>query len=304
MQAAIESSGYLLEGRIGRVLKERGFFVEPNGFRVDPNDASKTIEVDVQGRYFEWINEDNTDTATASILVECKNNSQPIAFFVQQQQLTELNVGRIHHGGFPSFSMDPDTRIQEPLGSLLGMKEWHHYCQTNEVATQFCGFKWTNENKPREKREWKTEPMNNYSKSFADVALMAAVDSDGAFGLHLQCIQVQLAYPVVVFQGPIYRVRDVSGKATVEEAMHIQLHHSAMLNGRMIQAQIDVVTESAFPSLMESILAELRTFRDRINGLYPRLLNSALDQKRVATQNSARQMFKEQSLRQLHKSIK
>jgi hypothetical protein len=44
--AAIESSGYLLEGRIGRVLKERGFFVEPNGFRVDPNYASKTIEVD------------------------------------------------------------------------------------------------------------------------------------------------------------------------------------------------------------------------------------------------------------------
>lgn len=140
MQAAIESSGYLLEVRIGRVLKEHGFFVEPNGFCVDPNDASKTIEVDVQGRYFEWINAENKDTATASILVECKNNFQPIAFFVQQQPLAELNVGRIQHGGFPSFSMDPDTKVQEPLGGLLGMKEWHHYCQTLEIATQFCGF--------------------------------------------------------------------------------------------------------------------------------------------------------------------
>jgi hypothetical protein len=242
--------------------------------------------VDVQGRYFEWINEGNKDTASASILVECKNNSQPIAFFVQQQ-LMELNVGRIHHGGFPSFSMDPDTKIQEPLTGLLGMKEWHHYCQTQEIATQFCGFSRDG------KKKWKTEPMNNYSKSFADVALMAAVDSDGGFGLHLQSIQVQLAYPVVVFQGPIYRVRDVSGKATVEETNHLQLHHSAMLNGRMIQAQIDVVTESAFPALMESILEELKIFRDRINGLYARLLKSALDQKTVASRNSARQMFKD-----------
>jgi hypothetical protein len=68
MQAAIESSGYLLEGRIGQALPERWFFVEPNSFRVDPNDASKIIEVDVQGRYFEWINEGNKDTATAPIL--------------------------------------------------------------------------------------------------------------------------------------------------------------------------------------------------------------------------------------------
>src|SRR5690348_2600494 len=92
MQEAIESSGYLLEGRIGRVLQERGFFVESNRFNIDPNDSIKTIEVDVQGRYFEWINEGNSDTATASVLVECKNNSQPIAFFMQPHQIAELNV--------------------------------------------------------------------------------------------------------------------------------------------------------------------------------------------------------------------
>ncbi|MGI8989575.1 MAG: hypothetical protein ACR2I2_08330 [Bryobacteraceae bacterium] len=134
MQAAIESSGYLLEGRIGRVLQKRGFFVEPNGFRIDPNDASKTIEIDVQGRHLEWINEGNKDAATASVLVECKNNSKPIAFFVQQQQLTEISVGLNHYGGFPFFSMDPDTKVQEPLGGLLGMKDWHHYCQAQEIA--------------------------------------------------------------------------------------------------------------------------------------------------------------------------
>jgi hypothetical protein len=288
MRAAIEASGYLLEGRIGRVLQDRSFFVESNGFRVDPNDPNKKIELDVHGRYFEWINENDKSTATVSLLVECKNNAQPFAFFVQPQQLTEINDCRIHYGGFPSFSMDPDTKIREPLCKLLGMNEWHHYCHVSEVATQFCGF-----TRPNEKKKWKADPMGQYSSSFSNVAVLAAVDAEGAFGLQLQNIQVQLAYPVVVFQGPIYRVRDERGKATVEEVTHVHLHHSATLNGRMIQAQIDVVSEKAFPSLVEIILTELKTFKERINALYPRLLNSALDQKSVAIQRSARQMFKD-----------
>ena len=47
----------------------------------------------------------------------------------------------------------------------------------------YGGFKWTNEQKPREKREW--------------------------------CIQVQMSYPVVVFQGLIYCVEDENGKAKI-----------------------------------------------------------------------------------------
>jgi hypothetical protein len=101
-------------------------------------------------------------------------------------------------------------------------------------------------------------------------------------------VQVQMSYPVVIFQGPIYRVGDDDGRAKVEAVDRLQLHHSATVNGRVIQAQIDVVTEAAFPKLIEEILQELKTFRDRISGLYSRLLNSALDQKRAASQNAAR----------------
>src|SRR2546425_950840 len=106
MAAAIESSGYLLEARAARVLNERGFFAQQNAFWMDPNDKTNPIEVDVVGRSFEWENEENKSTATASVLVECKNNAQPFAFFVQRQEITELNDSRIQYGGFPSFSMD------------------------------------------------------------------------------------------------------------------------------------------------------------------------------------------------------
>ncbi len=291
MEAAIESSGYLLEGRLGRVLSERGFFIEPNSFRPHPDDATKTIEVDAKGRYFEFVNEENKSTVTASVLVECKNNGQPVAFFVQPQQLAELNQNRILYSGFPAFSMDQETHIQERLHTLVEMKDWHHYCRTPEVATQFCSFTGIPREKRKGKDKWKAEPMNNYSKSFADIALMAAMDSEGAFSPQLQNIQVQLAYPIVVFQGPIYRVIDNQGRAKLEAASHIQLHHFASLNGQVFPVQIDVVTETAFPALVEEILIELQTFRDKINGMYDRLLNSALDQKSVARQNAARRSF-------------
>lgn len=282
MQASIEASGYLLEGRIARTMAERGFFVEPNAFTPDPMEPGKAIEIDVAGGYFEWVNETNKDTVVASLLVECKNNSQPFAFFVTRQQLPELNDNRIHYGGYPSFSLDQESRIQVPLHKLVGMKDWHHYCQATEVATQFCTFE-------RSGKKFKAGPNENYSRSFSKLAIATASDSSDVGGVHLQCIQVQASYPIVVFQGPIYRVEEDNGKAKVAEVDHVQLHHSTTVEGRVIQVQIDVVTETAFARLMEEILEELKTFRDKINDLRPRLLNSALDQKRAASQKSARQ---------------
>src|SRR2546423_1267263 len=98
MTAAIEASGYLLEGRIASVAAERGFFVQPNCFYPDPSEPGKSIEIDVVGQYFEWVNEANQDTVTASLLVECKNNAQPFAFLMQTPQIGELTETRIHCG--------------------------------------------------------------------------------------------------------------------------------------------------------------------------------------------------------------
>lgn len=287
MQPAIEESGYLLEGRVTRLMGTRGFFVETNAFTPDPTEPGKAIETDVIGKCFEFVNEENKDTVTASVLVECKNNSQPFAFFMQRPQLPELNDVRIHYGGFPSFSLDQDTGVQVPIHKLLDMKAWHHYCNAQEVATQFCGFKWTNEQKPREKREWKAEPMEQYSKAFSRLAIVTASDSTDSAG-PLPCIQMQMSYPVVVFQGLIYCVEDENGKAKITSADRLQLHHSATVAGRLILVQIDVVTEATFPQLMEDILAELKVLRDRIQGLYPKLLQSAIDQKMAASQRRAR----------------
>jgi hypothetical protein len=279
MALAIESSGYLIEARVARALTDGGFLVQQNTFSTNPNDVTKTIETDVTGRRGELVNEENGSTVAASVLVECKNNTQPFAFFVQRQEIPELNENWIKYGGFPSFSLDQKSMIQDPLHKLLAMKDWHHYCQATEVATQFCSF-----TRVKEKPKWKAEPNENYSKSFSNLAIVAARDWEGMYGLHLQNIQMQMTYPVVVFQGPIYRVQEEHGKAKAEDAQHIQLRHSALLNGDLVTVQIDVVTETELPILIGTIQSELKTFRDRVIDHYDRLLSSALDQKRVASQ--------------------
>jgi len=70
-----------------------------------------------------------------------------------------------------------------PLHKLLEMKDWHHYCKVDEVVTQFCGFKWVNENKPKDKKEWKAEPIEHYSRSFSKLATVTALHSADAYGL-------------------------------------------------------------------------------------------------------------------------
>ena len=195
----------------------------------------------------------------------------------------QISDSVVHNLLEPKNGLDFGVHLT-PLHKLLDMKDWHHYCQAEEVATQFCTFE-------RNGKKFKAGPNDNYSKSFSKLAVLTASDSDGGYDLHLKNIQVKASYPVAVFQGPIYQVEDENGKAKVEAVDHLQLHHSATVSGRLIQVQIDVVTEAAFPQLMDKILEELNTFRDRIGGMRPRLLNSALDQKQVASRDAARQMF-------------
>ena len=85
----------------------------------------------------EWVNQDGGDSVSAQVIVECKNNAQPVALFARRPQVGELNSSRIQIGGFPRLSLDQESRIWVPLSNLLGMHEWHHYCRADKVATQF-----------------------------------------------------------------------------------------------------------------------------------------------------------------------
>jgi Protein of unknown function (DUF2934) len=298
---ALQSSGYLLEGRIGRLLQQRGCFVEFNTLLKDPRNDADTIELDVHGQYFEWVSEarECKSMVMASLLVECKNNSQPVALFVQPIQIGDiLNENRWHYGGFPISSADPETSIHVPLHRLIEMKTWHHYCTARQpLATHFCGFvrdedaenkkrQGQDKKKPLDRRDWcwKADDMKQYAQSFTRLALATVLDSCATGAVDIPNIQLDFTYPIVVFAGPVYAVQQSSDGVQVYRVDHLQMHHAVSIGDRTELVQFDIVEEAAFLRVVEIILAELKTIATRIDRMYDRLIKSAVDQKQIARQ--------------------
>jgi hypothetical protein len=284
---ALQVSGYLLESRVAQVLDEHGL-VETNTSRIDPRDPTAAIEIDVHALVAQRLK--SHGFVSVELFIECKNNAQPVAFIMHPARPWSLNEN-IKYGGFPMSSADPVTKQHVALPNLLGMMAWHHYCKAEVVATQFCGFSCPDEgrkgkNVPRNQWRWKAESMQNYSKSFADLCIAVENEAVPAGDVQEKSIEVGLYYPIVVFQGPIYAVTVQGPAIDVSAADHIQLVHSTSLNRRVVRAQIDVVSESALPSLIATVKEELGKTVSHMNreGLLDRLLESAIDQKRVAAQ--------------------
>jgi hypothetical protein len=288
VEAAIQESGYLLERRAAQVLEENKFEVFPNWLFPVPGDPGKMNEVDVLARTFEWISGETWSRASAIAFVECKNNSQPVAFFLSPQKSPDANDARILYAGFPQDAIPPDD---EELRKLLKMKDWHHYCETKEVATQFCGFKNKKENDKNKKgNKWKAEPMANYTQSFSALCL-AAISRSSLFPTDEQNIELEFYYPIVVFQGPIYAVHVDGANLRTESVGHVQLHHGASVYAKPIKAQVDVVTESEFPTLLQTILKELKRIQEGLQEHYERLLATSIAQKRLVKHAEIRARF-------------
>ena len=218
---ALGSSGYLLEGRVAQVLQDLAGHVELNRFIADPRDEGRSIEIDVWGQLPERLGDDCDSVVAAETFIECKNNSQPVVFFMKSLANRWANVEYIKLSGFPISSADPDTRLHVRLQDLLEMT-FHHYCDVSGVATQFCSFT-RDQGEEKQKQHdrkalltrhdwcWKTESMEHYSKSFASLCVAAETDESEFVILDQQNIQLRVTYPIIVFQGTFYEAHTTGG---------------------------------------------------------------------------------------------
>jgi hypothetical protein len=286
IKRVLASSGYLLEGRIGKILQDRGYFVEFNNFQPDPRDSTTAIEIDVRSRRSVPIKSGN-DFVSVVPLIECKNNSQPVVFFMRSLANSKFGV-HYHYAGFPTFSQDTNPRTREaiPVDELLQLRHWHHYANAQEVATQFCTFSRPDEKKDKEQaREhwrWKVEAMQNYSQSFS--SLCVAAQNANYYGIPLQHsgIYLEFYYPIVVFKGPIYSAYSKGAEVELASVDHLAFVHSTSISGAVVTAQLDVVTEDYFSCFLSNVVdRELPLYAEHIERMYDKLLNNAKEQRRV-----------------------
>ena len=129
---AIEESGFLLESRVARALREMGCSTTPNSPILHPREHNEVIEIDIEASIEGYQHHDLFRGTWSSLLIECKSNHQPIAFFSHPEEKPEINAY--------CAACCSNTWNGSDLVAEMDVTQWHHYGRAATVATQLCSF--------------------------------------------------------------------------------------------------------------------------------------------------------------------
>ncbi len=258
VEEALGRSGYLLESRLEKVLRENGFYVEANSSYLD-SETGKSRELDLFAMNGYGIGSNEVEYIFSVLLIEAVNNPQPIAFITKESQISPLHREDILVAGLPIKIPDKASRNGWVfLPEYLAMNEYHHYCQ-GHVATQYCSF--MQKKNDLKKKEWMAFHDEVHFNSFRTLCVAVEYFKDALYrGWTIgnsETINMEFYYPVVVVQGELLEVQPGEGCINIQPTDHIQYRRTSIVGTREISYQIDVVTELYVPNLLSIIRAEL-----------------------------------------------
>lgn len=133
---AIWSSGYLLERRVAAFLRNSGYKVITNRGFFDL-EANKAGEYDVYAHKEVEIHGMGSYGIYPTLICECKNNSQPIAFFIHDEEEFQPLEDEVRVSGIPTKIWQHNRYIS--IQEFTNIKNIHHYCKPKApIATQCC----------------------------------------------------------------------------------------------------------------------------------------------------------------------
>ena len=128
IKTALLNSGYLLEDRINRVLNKKGWHTIPNTRFIDAKTQTER-EIDVMALKNINDNTVNLDSIQSSLLIECMNNKEPIAFFENLEKQPN-RIAALNYNVFNSY-----------FGNILSFAQRNLNDQTKfTYSSQYCGF--------------------------------------------------------------------------------------------------------------------------------------------------------------------
>lgn len=137
---AIERSGYLMEQKIAKVLKQENFIVLPN-YSFQDIETGSSKEIDIIAILFDDILTDDgyyMGYIYFYLVLEVKNIKPVICF----TQYYTYDLGSIfhHYSGVPKLIWTKRNKSKGLL-DFLEVKKFHHYYNFDRIATQFCTIK-------------------------------------------------------------------------------------------------------------------------------------------------------------------
>jgi hypothetical protein len=142
---ALQRSGYLIEYRVEVLLRRRGWYVEANSAYEDSH-TQKSREIDIYAIIGRPVGTGPKDWLFSSVLVECVNNPQPIAFITKNPYMRDWAVDDIKGVFDPEEVFLEGSSKPVNVGRLLKIATYHHYCR-GRLASQFCSFNYKSDKK-------------------------------------------------------------------------------------------------------------------------------------------------------------
>jgi len=267
MREAIKRSGYLLEQRVVPIFEEHGFFVQTNPIYPDP-DSEKSREIDLDAINVKKIYREGYHFIFPYIICECENNPQPAVFYVRESPIPFLHCEQAKFSGFPSRIWVRNEYLE--LNEFLGMEDFHHYC-TELVSTQYCTFQ-----RKKDKKEWMALHGEDQHKTFDSLIKYVEYQMQEHYGLwddldklnqidepEQQDMNVQIYYPLLVFQGDLYSAYLKNKRLYLKKSNHIQFRKEYFIReeNKSETYQIDVITESYLERYLDMIEEEVEKIK-------------------------------------------
>jgi hypothetical protein len=272
MKDAIQRSGYLLERRVATSLRNLGYKAVTNKGFFDP-ETNKSREYDVYSYKEIEIYEAGSYGIYPTLICECKNNPQPIVFFLQGEEEFEPLQDEVRVSGIPSkiWKLNKYVTIQE----FTEIENFHHYCKPEaSVATQCCTFELK-----KDKSSWMASHGEELYETFRTLTKALEYEIDNDFRNMSQWlipeetekdfIDLSFYYPVVIFQGDIYGAyigkNDLveERELTFKKCQHIQYNpeYFSFYSNEVIYYHIDVITEKYLPFYLKMIDREMLSIK-------------------------------------------
>ncbi|MHB8085457.1 MAG: hypothetical protein ACYDHZ_06505 [Dehalococcoidia bacterium] len=268
MKEAVLRSGYLLEGRVATEFRKAEYKATTNRAFIDL-ETIKSREYDVYAYKNFIIYRSGSFEIYPTIICECKNNPQPIAFLVNKEKPYEPLIDEVTVSGIPAKIWQGKKYIS--VQAFLGVESFHHFCVPQAVVSpKCCTFE-----KKKGKSEWMATHAEELYETFRTLSKALEYEVDQDFKYMSQWFDTEetenafmdlsFYYPLVVFQGDIYAtyVEKDQNDVRLEKCQHIQFNPEfySFLAHDVISYHIDVISESYLEQYLNIIDLEMNTIK-------------------------------------------
>ena len=272
MTDAIWDSGYFLERRVAISLRKAGYKVVTNPVFTD-RENNKTLEYDVYAFKEIPVYEKGSYAIYPTLICECKNYSQPVVFFVQEDETFEPLKDEVRVSGIPSkiWKRNKYISVQE----FTDVESFHHYCIPEApVSTQCCTFGRQNEKFPWH-ASYGPDTYDTFKKTLK--ALEYEIDQDfknmsqwfAPRETEREFIDLSFYYPVAIFQGDIYAAHIYKDEPQSKHDLalkpreHIQFnpYFFSFYDNEIISYHMDIISEKYLQPYLKMIDHEMAAIK-------------------------------------------